>query len=122
MAMMGCTIPFAPSTTTHGQTHQRAETSGTTRNYLTDALGSTLALTSGMATPTVNTEYTYEPYGKPTTTGTATTNPFAFAGLVWDGGSGLYDNRFRQLNQRLERMEAFVTSKEFEIDRELGRR
>jgi hypothetical protein len=26
------------------------------------------------------------------------------------------------LNLRLERMEAYVTSKEFEIDRELGRR
>ena len=35
---------------------------------------------------------------------------------------GALSHRFRQLNQRLERMEAFVTSKEFEIDRELGRR
>lgn len=30
-------------------------------------------------------------------------------------------HRFRELNLRLERMEAFVTSKEFEIDRELNR-
>ena len=29
-------------------------------------------------------------------------------------------HRFRELNMRLERMEAFVTSKEFEIDRELN--
>jgi RHS repeat-associated protein len=86
-----------------GQTYRRSETSGTTRNYLTDALGSTLALTSGMATPTVNTEYTYEPYGKPTTTGSSTTNPFAFTGLVWDSGSGLYDNRYRQLNPSIAR-------------------
>jgi RHS repeat-associated protein len=86
-----------------GQTYRRSETSGTTRNYLTDALGSTLALASGMATPTVNTEYTYEPYGKPTTTGSATTNPFAFTGLVWDSGSGMYDNRFRQLNPAIAR-------------------
>jgi hypothetical protein len=35
---------------------------------------------------------------------------------------GALSHRFRQLNQRLERMEAFVTSKEFEIDRELERR
>lgn len=35
---------------------------------------------------------------------------------------GALSHRFRQLNQRLERMEAFVTSKEFEMDRELGRR
>jgi phage shock protein C len=35
---------------------------------------------------------------------------------------GSLSHRFRELNLRLERMEAFVTSKEFEIDRELGRR
>jgi phage shock protein C len=30
-------------------------------------------------------------------------------------------HRFRQLDMRLQKMEAFVTSKEFEIDRELNR-
>lgn len=30
-------------------------------------------------------------------------------------------HRFRELERRLQRMEAFVTSREFEIDRELGR-
>ena len=30
-------------------------------------------------------------------------------------------HRFRELDMRLQRMEAFITSKEFEIDRELGR-
>jgi len=35
---------------------------------------------------------------------------------------GALSHRFKELNLRLERMEAFVTSKEFEIDRELGRR
>jgi RHS repeat-associated protein len=84
-----------------GQVFRRS--AGADRNYLTDAMGSTLALTSGMATPTVNTEYSYEPYGKPTTTGSSTTNPFAFTGLVWDGESGLYDNRFRQLNPTIAR-------------------
>jgi phage shock protein C len=34
---------------------------------------------------------------------------------------GSLSHRFRELNLRLERMEAFVTSKEFEIDRELSR-
>ena len=34
---------------------------------------------------------------------------------------GSLRHRFRELNMRLERMEAFVTSREFEIDRELGR-
>jgi phage shock protein C len=35
---------------------------------------------------------------------------------------GALSHRFRELNLRLERMEAHVTSKEFEIDRELGRK
>jgi len=34
---------------------------------------------------------------------------------------GSLSHRFKELNLRLERMEAFVTSKEFEIDRELDR-
>lgn len=34
---------------------------------------------------------------------------------------GSLSHRFKELNMRLERMEAFVTSKEFEIDRELDR-
>ena len=33
---------------------------------------------------------------------------------------GALSHRFRELNLRLEKMEAFVTSKEFEFDRELG--
>lgn len=35
---------------------------------------------------------------------------------------GGLSHRFRELNLRLEKMEAFVTSKEFEIDRELGQK
>ena len=35
---------------------------------------------------------------------------------------GALIHRFKELNLRLERMEAYVTSKAFEIDRELGRR
>lgn len=34
---------------------------------------------------------------------------------------GSLSHRFKELNMRLQRMEAFVTSKEFEIDRELER-
>jgi phage shock protein C len=33
---------------------------------------------------------------------------------------GSIRHRFRELNVRLEKMEAYVTSREFEIDRELG--
>ena len=35
---------------------------------------------------------------------------------------GALSHRFRELNMRLEKMEAYVTSKEFEFDRELGKR
>jgi len=34
---------------------------------------------------------------------------------------GAMRHRFRELNVRLEKMEAYVTSREFEIDRELAR-
>ena len=34
---------------------------------------------------------------------------------------GALSHRFKELNMRLERMEAYVTSREFEIDRELGK-
>jgi phage shock protein C len=35
---------------------------------------------------------------------------------------GSLSHRFRELNLRLEKMEAYVTSKEFRFDRELGRK
>jgi len=35
---------------------------------------------------------------------------------------GALSHRFRELSMRLEKMEAYVTSKEFEFDRELGRK
>ena len=35
---------------------------------------------------------------------------------------GALRHRFRELNHRLEKREAFVTSREFEIDQELGRK
>ncbi len=35
---------------------------------------------------------------------------------------GSLRHRFRELNVKLERMEAFITSREFEIDRELGKK
>ena len=62
------------------------------RNYLLDALGSSVALTD--ASGTVQTEYTYEPFGNLTTSGATTSNPFAFTGREADG-TGLYFYRAR---------------------------
>lgn len=60
--------------------------------YLSDALGSTLALTS--ATGAVQRTYTYEPYGKTTASGTSSTNAFQYTGRENDG-DGLYFYRTR---------------------------
>ena len=59
------------------------------RYFLTDALGSTVALADANAT--LQTSYTYEPYGKTTASGTASTNPYQYTGRENDG-TGLYYN------------------------------
>ncbi|MFE4177251.1 RHS repeat-associated core domain-containing protein [Streptomyces sp. NPDC056909] len=66
---------------------------GRTQVYLTDALGTVV----GLADPdgTVATRYTYDPYGQPTTTGAASTNPYTFTGRENDGtGLLYYRNRY----------------------------
>ena len=73
---------------------------GGTSNYLTDAIGSTVALANTVGT--VQTEYTYEPFGLVTTSGTATGNTYAFTGREADG-TGLYFHRARFFNPRLGR-------------------
>jgi RHS repeat-associated protein len=60
--------------------------------YHTDALGSVLALTD--QTGTVQTTYTYEPFGAATMTGTPSANPFQYTGRENDG-TGLYYYRAR---------------------------
>ena len=62
------------------------------RNYLTDALGSSVALADGSGT--VQTEYTYEPFGATTASGASTSNAVAFTGREADG-TGLYYYRTR---------------------------
>ena len=59
---------------------------------LFDALGSTLGLldTNGV----LQTEYTYEPFGATTATGTASPNPFQYTGRENDA-TGLYNYRAR---------------------------
>jgi RHS repeat-associated protein len=69
----------------------RTDASGV-RNFLTDALGSTVALADGSGT--VQTEYSYEPFGGTTTSGGSTSNAFAFTGREANG-TGLYYYRAR---------------------------
>jgi RHS repeat-associated protein len=73
--------------------------STTTRSLLTDPLGSAVGLvTSGG----VQTEYSYEPFGKTTPTGTASSNPFQFTGRERDG-TGLYYLRARYYQLTFQR-------------------
>ena len=70
------------------------------RNYLTDALGSSVALTDGSGG--VQTEYTYEPFGGTSVTGASTTSALAFTGRESDG-TGLYYYRARYYQSTLQR-------------------
>jgi len=69
----------------------RTDTAGASY-FLVDALGSTLALGDG--TGTVQTEYTYEPFGVTTTTGAATANSFDYTGRESDGTLKYYRARY----------------------------
>jgi len=75
-------------------------TSGGTQSYLTDNLGSTLALTSSAGA--IQTSYTYEPYGNTTATGTSSTNALQYTGRENDGDT-LYYYRARYYSPTLGR-------------------
>jgi RHS repeat-associated protein len=63
-------------------------TTTTNRHFLTNHLGSVLALTDAAGAITKN--YKYEPYGKVTTTGETSTNPYQYTGRENDiAGSGV---------------------------------
>lgn len=68
---------------------------GTASTYLTDALGSTVALVN--AAGAVQTTYGYDAYGGTSVTGTANDSPYQYAGRENDG-TGLYYNRARYYN------------------------
>jgi RHS repeat-associated protein len=70
------------------------------RNYLTDALGSSVALAD--ASGTVQTEYTYEAFGGTTVSGGSTMNAIGFTGREADG-TGLYFYRARYYQPQLQR-------------------
>jgi RHS repeat-associated protein len=61
-------------------------------SYLTDNLGSSLALTN--LSGAISTSYTYEPYGNTTTSGASSTNALQYTGRENDG-TGLYYYRAR---------------------------
>ncbi|HET9387218.1 MAG TPA: RHS repeat-associated core domain-containing protein, partial [Gemmatimonadales bacterium] len=62
------------------------------RHFLTDVLGSTLALADAVGA--VQTEYTYEAFGKTTVSGATSPNGFQFTGRENDG-TGLFQYRAR---------------------------
>lgn len=77
-----------------------ARTEGaTTKSFIGDALGSTLALADSAG---IQTNWTYEPYGKATFTGIAQANPALYTGRELDG-TGLYYYRSRYYHPGLSR-------------------
>ncbi|MDO8412591.1 MAG: RHS repeat-associated core domain-containing protein, partial [Gallionellaceae bacterium] len=71
--------------------YRRTDSQGA-RDFLTDALGSTLALSDSLAQ--IKTQYTYAPYGATTSGGEPSSNPFQYTGRENDG-TGLYYYRAR---------------------------
>jgi RHS repeat-associated protein len=63
-----------------------------TSSYLTDRLGSTVALADEAGE--VSTSYSYDPFGVPTSSGVPSDNPYQFTGRE-DDGTGLQYNRAR---------------------------
>ena len=76
----------------------------TSRQFLTDALGSVIAATDSAGA--LKTQYPYEPYGRTTATGEASSNPFKYTGRE-DDGTGLYYYRARYYNPSFQR---FISS------------
>lgn len=70
------------------------------RYPLTDALGSVIALADSIGT--LQTQYTYEPFGKTTVTGSSSANNYRYTGRE-DDGTGLYFYRARYYSPSLQR-------------------
>ncbi len=73
---------------------------GVTGNFLTDALGSPVAVTDNSGV--VQTEYTYEPFGKATFTGNSNSSSYQYTGRENDG-TGLFYYRARYYHPELQR-------------------
>jgi RHS repeat-associated protein len=78
---------------------QLRESGGTTKRYLTDALGSTLGLVDDSG---AGAAYSYGPFGTTEVTGDDGGNPFRYTGRE-DDGTGLYYHRARYYSPVLQR-------------------
>ncbi|MEV4757046.1 RHS repeat-associated core domain-containing protein [Micromonospora sp. NPDC049559] len=78
---------------------QLRESGGTTRRYLTDALGSTLGLVDNAG---AGASYAYDPFGGTTVNGDDGGNPYRYTGRE-DDGTGLYYYRARYYSPVLQR-------------------
>jgi len=74
--------------------------STTTRHYVRDALGSTVALADD--TGVTKTTYVYDAFGNVTTTGEASDNPFQYTARENDG-TGLLYYRYRYYSPEMQR-------------------
>jgi RHS repeat-associated protein len=81
----------------------RTDSSGSS-SYLTDGLGSTVALASSSGT--VTTQYTYDPFGATTSSGASSSNSYQYTGRQNDP-SGLYYDRARYYSPSQQR---FISS------------
>ncbi|MCP2243377.1 RHS repeat-associated core domain-containing protein [Lentzea aerocolonigenes] len=78
---------------------QLRELDGHIRRYLTDRMGSTVALVDNAG---LGASYAYEPFGRTYVAGDDKGNPYRFAGRE-DDGTGLYYNRARYYSPGLQR-------------------
>lgn len=77
----------------------RTDSTGT-HSFITDALGSTIALANSSGA--LDTQYSYEPFGATTSVGQPNSNTNKFAGRE-DDGTGLYFNRLRYYSPDMQR-------------------
>jgi RHS repeat-associated protein len=78
---------------------QRTDSAGS-RNFLLDALGSAVALTD--STGAIQAQYTFDPFGSTTISGSSNTNTFAYTGRELDA-TGLYFYRARYYSTAIQR-------------------
>jgi RHS repeat-associated protein len=97
--LSGSTVTANSLTGGVDEVFQRTDSAGA-RSFLTDGLGSTLALTNSSGT--LLTTYSFEPFGNTTVSGSSTTNAFAYTGREIDTGN-LYYYRARYYNSQIQR-------------------